>query len=70
MVGEVPLKVVQAEEGILVGIFSQRGEERVGHPSLFPPSPSLFSLRCLELLLDELVKGSATCHFFDFQNET
>lgn len=50
-----------------MGIFSQGGEERVGRPSLFPPNPSLFSLRCLELLLDELVKGSATCRFLIFK---
>lgn len=50
-----------------MAIFSQRGEEGVGHPSLFPPKPSLFSLRCLELLLDELVKGSATCLFLIFK---
>lgn len=30
-------------------------------------NPSLFSLRCLELLLDELVKGSATCLFLIFK---
>lgn len=49
-----------------MGIFSQRGEEGLGHPSLFPSNPSLFSLRCLELLL-ELVKGSATCLFLIFK---
>lgn len=48
-----------------MGMFSQRGEEGVGHPSVFPPNPSLFSLRCLELLLDELVKGS--CLFLIFK---
>lgn len=47
-----------------MGIFSQRGEEGVGLLSRFPPNPSLFSPRCLELLLDELVKGSVICLFF------
>lgn len=57
MVGEVPLKVAQAAEGILVGIFSQRGEEGVGHLSLFPPNPALYSLRCLELFLTNWLKA-------------
>lgn len=39
-----------------------------GWPSIpLPSKPSLFSLRCLELLLDELVKGSATCLFLIFK---
>lgn len=50
-----------------MGIFSQRREEGVGFPSLFPPNPSLFSLRCLELLLGELVKGSVICLFLVFR---
>lgn len=50
-----------------MGILSQRGEERLGHPSLFPSNSSLFSLRYRELLLDELVKGSATCLFLIFK---
>lgn len=71
MVGEVPFKSSQQWRGYWYET-SRRGERKelaycpspLQNPSLFLPAMS-----GVTMLLDGLVKGSATCLFFNFQNE-